>query len=57
MKKELQDKYKDLKEEYLKIKENLNLPEYANDKDFHNKKKQIKKELKAMKEKYKNEMS
>ena len=57
MKKELQAKYKELKEEYLKIKEKLNLPEYANDKSFHNKKKQIKKELKAMKEKYKNEMS
>ena len=56
MKKELQAKYKELKEEYLKIKEKLNLPEYANDKAFHNKKKQIKKELKAMKEKYKNEM-
>ena len=57
MKKELQAKYKELKEEYLKIKEKLNLSEYANDKAFHNQKKQIKKELKAMKEKYKNEMS
>jgi len=57
MKKELQAKYKELKEEYLKIKEKINLPEYANNKAMHNKKKQIKKELKAMKEQYKNEMS
>lgn len=57
MKKELQAKYKELKEEYLKIKEKINLSEYANNKAMHNKKKQIKKELKAMKEQYKNEMS
>ena len=38
------------------IEDNTFMPEYANDKAFHNKKKQIKKELKAMKEKYKNEM-
>ena len=56
MKKELQDKYKALKEEYVQIKDKLNLQEYANNKEFHNKKKKIKKELKAMKEKYKNEM-
>jgi len=57
MKKELQDKYKALKVEYVQIKDKLKLPEYANDKDLHNKKKKIKKELKAMKEQYKNEMA
>jgi len=57
MKKELQDKYKALKVEYIQIKDKLKLPEYANDKDLHNKKKKIKKELKAMKEQYKNEMA
>ena len=56
MKKELQDKYKALKEEYVQIKDKLNLQEYANNKELHNKKKKIKKELKAMKEQYKNEM-
>ena len=50
MKKELQDKYKALKEEYVQIKDKLNLQEYANNKELHNKKKKIKKELKAMKE-------
>ena len=56
MKKELQDKYKALKEEYVQIKEKLNLQEYANNRELHNKKKKIKKELKAIKEQYKNEM-
>ena len=56
MKKELQDKYKALKEEYVQIKEKLNMKEFANDKELHNKKKKIKKELKAMKEQYRNEM-
>ena len=56
MKKELQDKYKALKEEYVQIKDKLNLQEYANNRELHNKKKKIKKELKAMKEQYKNEM-
>jgi len=56
MKKKLQDKYKALKEEYVQIKDKLNLQEYANNKELHNKKKKIKKELKAMKEQYKNEM-
>jgi TATA-binding protein-associated factor Taf7 len=56
MKKELQDKYKALKEEYVQIKDKLNMKEYANDKELHNKKKRIKKELRAMKEQYKNEM-
>ena len=32
------------------------MKEYANDKELHNKKKRIKKELKAMKDQYKNEM-
>ena len=56
MKKELQDKYKSLKEEYMRVKDKLNLKEYSNDKELHNKKKKMKKELKAMKEQYKNEM-
>jgi TATA-binding protein-associated factor Taf7 len=57
MKKDLRDKYKAALEEYKKIKDKLNLPEYANDRDLHIKKKKIKKELKAMKEQYKNEMA
>ena len=43
MKKELQDKYKALKEEYVQIKDKLNMKEYANDKELHNKKKELKK--------------
>ena len=56
MKKELGEKYKALKEEYVKIKEKLSLPEFADDKTLLNKKKKMKKELKSMKEQYKNEM-
>ena len=55
MKKELGEKYKALKE-YVKIKEKLSLPEFADDKTLLNKKKKMKKELKSMKEQYKNEM-
>ena len=56
MKKDLQDNYKALKEEYNRIKDKLNTPEFSNDRELHIKKKKMKKELKAMKEKYKNEM-
>ena len=56
MKKDLQDKYKALLEEYTKIKDKMNLPEFSNDRELHNKKKKMKKELKALKEQYKNEM-
>ena len=56
MKKELREKYNELKDEYVQIKEKLNLPEFAEDKTLLNKKKKIKKELRNMKEQYKNEM-
>ena len=56
MKKELGEKYKALKVEYVKIKEKLALPEFAEDKALLNKKKKIKKELKSMKEQYRKEM-
>ena len=56
MKKELNENYKAKKEEYDQIKEKLNLEEFSNDKELLNKKKRLKKELKAMKEQYKNEM-
>ena len=56
MKKELREKYNELKDEYVQIKEKLNLPEFAEDKMLLNKKKKIKKELRNMKEQYKNEM-
>ena len=56
MKKELGEKYKALKDEYVKLKEKLALPEFAEDKALLNKKKKIKKELKSMKEQYKKEM-
>jgi TATA-binding protein-associated factor Taf7 len=56
MKKELGEKYKALKDEYVKIKEKLALPEFAEDKALLNKKKKIKKELKSMKEQYRKEM-
>ena len=54
-KKELGEKYKALLEEYVLIKEKLNKPENAEDKALLNKKKKMKKELKLMKEQYKNE--
>ena len=57
MKKELGEKYKALKDEYVQIKEKLNKPEFAEDKALLNKKKKMKKELKLMKEQYKNEMA
>ena len=56
MKKELGEKYKALKDEYVKIKEKLNLPEFSEDKNLLIQKKKMKKELKSMKERYKKEM-
>ena len=56
MKKEIIEKYNAMKEEYVQIKNKLNLKEYADDKALHNKKKAIKKELKLMKEHYRSEM-
>jgi TATA-binding protein-associated factor Taf7 len=54
-KKELREKYDMKKEEYVQIKKKLMLPEYADDKNLHNKKKKLKKELKSMKEQYKSQ--
>ena len=54
-KKELREQYDMKKEEYVQIKKKLMLPEYADDKNLHNKKKKLKKELKSMKEQYKSE--
>ena len=56
MKKELGEKYKALKDEYVKIKEKLNLPEFSEDKNLLIQKKKMKKELRSMKERYKKEM-
>ena len=54
-KKELREQYDMKKEEYVQIKKKLMLPEYADDKNLHNKKKKLKKELKSMKEQYKSQ--
>ena len=52
-KKELREQNDIKKEEYVQIKKKLTLPEYADDKNLHNKNKKFKKELKSMKEQYK----
>ena len=54
MKKELNEKYNSLKAEYLKIKEQLENPEFAKDADLHKQKKIIKKEMKSIRAQYNN---
>ncbi len=53
MKKELFERYRTLKEEYVRIKNQLSSEQYADDKALHNEKKKIKKELRMMQSQYK----